>query len=114
MFPEGSPDMQSLLQQAAAMQQQLMAAQESLTTTRVEGSAGGGLVQATVSGTGELLALTIDPAACDPADTETLADLVVAAVRDAAANANDLAAEQMGGLAQAFGAEPEEPGQLGF
>ena len=103
MFPEGSPDMNSLLEQAAAMQQQLMAAQEELANRRVEGSAGGGLVKATVSGTGDLLGLTIDPAACDPQDTETLADLVLAAVRDAASNAQEQAAQAMGELTGGFG-----------
>jgi len=99
MFPEGTPDMQSMLAQAAAMQEQLMAVQEQLASTRVQGSSGGGLVTATVNGTGELLALSIDPEACDPDDTETLADLVVAAVHDAASNAARAAAEQMGGIA---------------
>jgi hypothetical protein len=103
MFPEGSPDMNSLLEQAAAMQQQLMAAQEDLASRRVEGNAGGGLVTATVTGTGDLVGLAIKPEACDPADTETLADLVVAAVRDAASNAQEQAAEQMGQLTGGFG-----------
>jgi nucleoid-associated protein EbfC len=103
MFPEGSPDMNALLQQAAAMQQQLMAAQEDLANRQVEGSAGGGLVRATVTGTGDLVGLTIDPAACDPDDTETLADLVLAAVRDATSNAQQQAAAQMGQLTGGFG-----------
>jgi DNA-binding YbaB/EbfC family protein len=103
MFPEGSPDMNALLQQAAAMQQQLMAAQEDLANRQVEGSAGGGLVKATVTGNGDLVGLTIDPEACDPDDTETLADLVLAAVRDAAANAQQQAADQMGQLTGGFG-----------
>ncbi len=103
MFPEGSPDMNSLLEQAAAMQQQLMAAQEDLANRRVDGSAGGGLVSATVTGTGDLVGLTIDPAACDPEDTETLADLVLAAVRDAASNAQQQAAQEMGQLTGGFG-----------
>ena len=103
MFPEGSPDMNSLLEQAAAMQQQLMAAQEDLANRQVEGSAGGGLVRATVTGTGDLVGLTIDPAACDPDDTETLADLVLAAVRDATSNAQQQAAAQMGQLTGGFG-----------
>jgi len=103
MFPEGSPDMNALLQQAAAMQQQLMAAQEDLANRQVEGSAGGGLVRATVTGTGDLVGLTIDPAACDPDDTETLADLILAAVRDAASNAQQQAAAQMGQLTGGFG-----------
>ena len=103
MFPEGSPDMNALLQQAAEMQQQLMAAQEDLANRQVEGSAGGGLVRATVTGTGDLVGLTIDPAACDPDDTETLADLVLAAVRDATSHAQQQAAAQMGQLTGGFG-----------
>ncbi|HEY7045382.1 MAG TPA: YbaB/EbfC family nucleoid-associated protein, partial [Nocardioidaceae bacterium] len=93
----------ALLEQAAAMQQQLMAAQEDLAARRVTGSAGGELVRATVTGTGELVGLKIHPDACDPADPETLADLVLAAVRDAATRAHALAAEQMGGLTGDFG-----------
>jgi nucleoid-associated protein EbfC len=104
VFPGGgTPDMQQLLQQAQQMQQQLMDAQERLAQTKVEGSAGGGLVTATVTGTGELTGLTIDPQAVDPDDTETLADLILAAVRDATNNANDLQAQTMGPLAGALG-----------
>lgn len=114
MFPEGTPDMQSLLEQATAMQQQLMAAQEELTNARVDGSAGGGLVKATVTGTGELVGLTIDAEVCDPSDPETLADLVVAAVRDAAENAQQVAAQQMGDLTGGFGGEAPDLGKLGF
>ncbi len=98
--------MQSLLQQATAMQEQLLAAQEELSNARVEGSAGGGLVKATVSGTGDLVDLTIDAEVCDPDDPETLADLVLAAVRDAADNAQRKAAEQMSELTGGFGGEP--------
>ena len=103
MFPGGQGDMQSLFEQAAQMQQQLMAAQEELADTEVEGTAGGGLVTATVTGTGDLVRLVIKPEAADPEDTETLADLVVAAVRDASANAQDLAASKLGPLAGGLG-----------
>lgn len=103
MFPEGSPDMNSLLEQATAMQQRLMAAQHDLAERRIDGTAGGGLVQATVTGTGDLVGLRIDPQVCDPTDTETLAGLVLAAVRDATANAHQVAAEQMGQLSGGFG-----------
>jgi DNA-binding YbaB/EbfC family protein len=114
MFPEGSPDMQTLLQQAAAMQQQLLAAQEELTNARVEGSSGGGLVTATVSGTGDLINLTIAAQVCDPDDPETLADLVLAAVADAANNAQRMAAENMADLTGGSGAETPDLGKLGF
>jgi DNA-binding YbaB/EbfC family protein len=104
MFPGGGqPDMQALLQQAQQMQQQLARTQAELAQATVQGTAGGGLVQATVSGTGELKALVIDPKAVDPEDTETLADLILAAVRDANATAQKLAAERLGPLAQGLG-----------
>ena len=92
------PNMQELMKQAQQMQQQLMAAQAELADVEVEGSAGGGLVRATMSGSGELRALTIDPGAVDPDDVETLQDLVVAAVRDAARAAADITQEKMGPL----------------
>jgi DNA-binding YbaB/EbfC family protein len=103
MFPGGQPDMAQLLQQAQQMQQQLMAAQEQLAQTEVTGSAGGNLVTATMTGTGELTALTIAPAAVDPDDVETLQDLVVAAVRDAKRAADELAEQSMGPLAGGLG-----------
>ena len=104
MFPGGGqPNMQQLLKQAQKMQEDLGRAQQELADARVSGSAGGGLVEATVSGSGELVALTIAPAAVDPEDTETLADLVLAAVRDANAAAQKLQAERMGPLTQGLG-----------
>lgn len=105
----GQPDMQQLLQQAQKMQEDLAAAQEELARTPVEGSAGGGLVKATVNGSGELQDLVIDPKAVDPEDTETLADLVVAAVRDANGAAQNLAQEKLGPLAQGLGGMPGMP-----
>jgi len=91
------------MKQAQQMQQQLMAAQEELAETEVEGSAGGGMVSVKMTGSGELLSVTIDPKAVDPDDVETLQDLVVAAVRDAAHNAADLTQEKMGPLAGGLG-----------
>ncbi|MFP5283674.1 MAG: YbaB/EbfC family nucleoid-associated protein, partial [Actinomycetes bacterium] len=96
MIPEG--DMSGFLAQAQAMQQQLLTAQQELAETEVQGSAGGDLVTATVTGTGELVGLAIKPEAVDPEDTETLADLVVAAVRDANAQAQAQAASKLGPL----------------
>jgi DNA-binding YbaB/EbfC family protein len=95
--------MQELLKTAQKMQQQMMQAQEELAQAEVTGTAGGGLVTATVSGVGELTALTIDPKAVDADDTETLADLIVAAVRDAAGNAQQLQQQKMGPLAGGAG-----------
>ena len=110
----GGFDMSNLLAQAQAMQSQLMEAQADLEGQEIEGSAGGGLVTALVSGTGELLSLDIKKEAVDPDDTETLADLIVAAVRDASENAKQAAAAAMGplagGLGGAFGGDGGFPG----
>ncbi|MFF2524112.1 YbaB/EbfC family nucleoid-associated protein [Streptomyces liangshanensis] len=105
----GQPNMQQLLQQAQKMQQELAQAQEELAATEVDGQAGGGLVKATVNGSGELRALVIDPKAVDPDDTETLADLVVAAVHAANENAHQLQQQKLGPLAQGLGGMPGMP-----
>ena len=104
-MPSGEqPSMQGLLQQALKMQAQLTAAQDELAAAEVEGSAGGGLVTARMTGSGELVGLVIDPGAVDQEDTETLADLVLAAVRDASREARQLAAEKMGAVTAGLGA----------
>jgi DNA-binding YbaB/EbfC family protein len=108
--PGMPPNIQEILAQAQAMQEKLASAQEELEDTEVSGSAGGGLVTATVSGAGELTALVIDPKAVDPDDVETLSDLIIAAVRDANRNAQRLAEEKMGGLAGGFGGALGLPG----
>ena len=102
MIPDGG-DMSGLLAQAQAMQQQLMQAQQELAETEIQGSAGGDLVTATITGAGELIGLVIKPEAVDADDTETLADLVIAAVRDATNKSQALAAAKLGPLAGGLG-----------
>ncbi|RVW00936.1 YbaB/EbfC family nucleoid-associated protein [Rhodococcus spongiicola] len=99
MQPGGQPDMQQLLAQAEQMQQQLMAAQAEMAQAEMTGQAGGGLVTATVKGTGEIVGLTIDPKVVDPDDVETLQDLVIGAIADASSKAQEMAASKLGPLA---------------
>ena len=103
---EPQMDMQQLFAAAQQMQEQLMNAQQALADAEVTGTAGGGLVRAVVNGQGELLDLSIDASAVDPADPEetarTIADLVLAAVRDAYRSAEDLQQQQMGPFAAAM------------
>ena len=101
--PGGQPNMQQLMKQAQKMQQQLMEAQSKLAETEVTGTAGGGLVTAVVTGSGDVLSVKIDPRAVDPDDVESLEDLVVAAIRDAATNAAELQSTTMGPLAGGLG-----------
>ena len=97
--PGGQPNMQALLKQAQAMQVQMAQAQEQLANTQINGTAGGGLVTATVSGTGEVLGVKIDPKAVDPDDVETLEDLLLAAIRDGQSQAAELGESAMGPVA---------------
>ena len=106
------PDMQQLLAQAQQMQQQLMAAQAEMAQAEVTGQAGGGLVTATVKGTGEVVGLRIDPEVVDPEDVETLQDLVIGAIADASAKAQEIASENLGPLAGGLGGGI--PGLPGF
>ena len=103
---EPQMDMQQLFAAAQQMQEQLMNAQQALADAEVTGTAGGGLVKATVNGQGELMDLTISATAVDPSDPEetarTIADLVLAAVRDAYRSAEDLQEQQMGPFAAAM------------
>lgn len=105
MFPDGF-DMGSLLQQAQQMQQQMEEAQRALGEQRVTGSSGGGLVTATVTGLGELVDLRISPDAADPQDTETLADLVIAAIHAANEEAEGLQRDKIGPLGGLGGLGP--------
>lgn len=98
-----SPNMQQLMKQAQKMQQQMEAAQAELAVTEVTGTAGGGLVTAVVTGGGDLVSLTISPAAVDPEDVETLQDLVVAAIRNAQAEIQELTQQKMGPLTGGLG-----------
>jgi DNA-binding YbaB/EbfC family protein len=112
--PGGQLDMQQLLQAAAAMQSQLMSAQQELAEAEVQGTAGGGLVTATVNGQGELVDLSIAAAAIDSGDPEetaqTLADLVLAAYRDACREVDELQQETMAPFAAGFGGGGGLPG----
>jgi nucleoid-associated protein EbfC len=100
-------NIQDMLQQAQRMQEQLMSAQQELGEVEVRGSAGGGLVTATANGQGEIVGLTIDPKVIDTDDAaetaETLADLVLAAIRDAGRAVQDVQREKMGPLTEGLG-----------
>jgi DNA-binding YbaB/EbfC family protein len=80
------------------MQQQMQRVQEELESATVEGSAGGGVVKATVTGKQELVALVIDPDAVDPEDVEMLQDLVMTAVNEAMRASQALAEQKMGAV----------------
>ena len=87
--------MGNLQRMAQQMQQELVRIQGELETMMVDGSAGGGVVKAVVTGKQELVSVTIDPSAVDPADVDMLQDLIVAAVNDALRSSKALAEQKM-------------------
>ena len=90
--------MANLQRMAMQMQQDMARAQAELEKLEVEGSAGGGVVKATVTGKQVLTSLTIDPSAVDPDDVEMLQDLVLAAVNEALKASQEAAEQKMGSI----------------
>jgi hypothetical protein len=87
--------MANLQRMAQQMQQEMARVQAELDAATVDGSAGGGVVKATVTGKQEVVSITIDPSAVDPSDVDMLQDLVVAAVNDALRASRELAESKM-------------------
>jgi DNA-binding YbaB/EbfC family protein len=87
--------MANLQKMAQQMQQEMARVQAELEATTCDGSAGGGVVSATVTGKQELVSVTIDPTVVDASDVDMLQDLVVAAVNEALRQSRDLAEEKM-------------------
>ena len=87
--------MANLQRMAQQLNQDMQRVQQELADAVVDGSAGGGVVSAKVTGKQELVSVTIDPSAVDPADVDMLQDLVVAAVNDALRKSRDLAEQKM-------------------
>lgn len=92
------PDMNEILARAAEMQAQMQQAQQEILDSVVAGSAGNGLVEVTMSGSGEVKSVKIDPQVVDPEDVDTLQDLIMGAFQDAHTKAGDLAEQKMGPL----------------
>ena len=76
-------DLSSLLQLGQQMQGRLTEIQSQLAQQTVTVSAGGGMVQATADGRGQIRAITIAPEVVRQGDVEMLEDLVLAAVNSA-------------------------------
>jgi len=84
-----------MLQQVQQMQEQM---QRRMSELRVEGSAGGGMVKATMDGHKNLLGVVIEKDAVDPNDVDMLQDLVVAAVNEAARKVDEAMQSQIGAM----------------
>ena len=102
-FGGGGMNMQQMMKQAQKLQEQTAQAKEQLEEARVTGSAGGGAVTVTVSGSKRFISVEIKPEVVDPEDVEMLEDLITAAANEAYANAEELVQNSpLGKLGGAF------------
>jgi len=95
---QGSEFVQPNMKMIQQMQNRMAKIQQELEEAVVDGTAGGGVVKAQVSGQKQLVSIKIDPSAVDPEDVEMLEDLIVAAVQDATERAQQLAEDKMSAL----------------
>ena len=94
----------SIMKQAKQMQSKMMQVQKELADEKVEASVGGGMVNATFTGQGDIVSIKIDPEVINPEDKEMLEDLVVSAVSEGLKKSRELMSERMGGITGALGA----------
>ena len=97
----------SMLKEAQKLQSRMAEMQQKLAETEMSGAAGGGLVNVTLNGSGEMRKIKIDPSLADPSEIEILEDLIVAACNDAKAKIDAHLQEEMGKLT---GGLPLPPG----
>jgi len=100
-------DFLGLMKQATELKTKMEAMQAELDQIEVEGSAGGGMVQVTMTAKGELKSVKLDPSLMKPEEKEIAEDLVVAAHADARRKAETLLQEKMKSLT---GGLPLPPG----
>lgn len=93
----------SMLKQAQAMQGKMQEMQARLAEQEVQGASGGGMVQVTMNGRGEVKRLKLDKVVVDPTEVEVLEDLVVAALADAKGKVEAMMADEMGKITGGLG-----------
>jgi DNA-binding YbaB/EbfC family protein len=84
-----------LMKQAQAMQEKMAEMQAQLEAVEMTGVAGGGTVQLTLNGKGDLKKVAIDKVLVDPQEVEVLEDLIVAAFNDARRKVSAYAEQEM-------------------
>ena len=90
--------MGNMMKQAQQLQSKMMKLQEELAEKTVESSSGGGMVKAIANGRQQILSIQIEKEVVDPDDVEMLQDLVLAAINDALAKAQEMVSSEMGKL----------------
>lgn len=91
-------DISKIMEQAQQMQQKMKQIQDDLAKKTIVGSAGGGMVQVTVNGQGDVLSVEIEEQLITPSESQMLQDLIVAATNDGLRKAKELSKQELGHL----------------
>ena len=102
----GMGSMGNLMKQAQKAMEQMQKMEQELAATKIEGSAGGGMVRVEATGAGQFEAVHIDPQVIDPDDAEMLQDLILSAFRDAQEKAIKLKQDRVQELTGGMGLPP--------
>lgn len=94
----GMPNIGKLMKEAQQMGDKMKKVEAELQDLQVEAASGGGVVKATVTGSGDIISVKIAPEVVDPEDVEMLEDLVVTAVREALEKAQGIREEKLGAV----------------
>jgi DNA-binding YbaB/EbfC family protein len=84
-----------LMRQAKDLQERM---QQQMAATRVEATAGGGMVSVVVNGAKQLESITIDPSVVSKDDVEMLQDMIIAALNDAQRKVDERLTQSMSGM----------------
>ncbi|MFY0692887.1 MAG: YbaB/EbfC family nucleoid-associated protein [Paracoccaceae bacterium] len=102
----GLGDMAGMMKKAQEMQTKMAEMQEGLNNIYVTGESGAGLVKATATAKGELTALDIDPSIFNPDEKEVVEDLILAAIKDAQAKAQERSQQELSKMTEGLGLPP--------
>lgn len=91
-------DISSMMEQAKSMQQKMARIQEELSKKTITGNAGGGMVEVTVNGQGDVLRVKLEAIVINAEETEMLQDLITAATNDALRRAKELSKQELAQL----------------
>jgi DNA-binding YbaB/EbfC family protein len=99
-------NMGNMMKQVQKAMEQAQQMERELAATKVEGSAGGGMVRVEANGAGAVENIILDPQVVDPDDVEMLQDLIVSAIRDATDKAAKIKEQRLQQLSGGLGLPP--------
>ncbi|HEY0712592.1 MAG TPA: YbaB/EbfC family nucleoid-associated protein [Polyangia bacterium] len=99
-------DLKGLFETAQRLQTEMTRVKDELGRKTVVGETGGGLVQVTASGKGDVVQVTVDPSLLSPDNKKMLEDLVAGAVNVALERARQLAQEEVARVGGGLGIPP--------